>query len=609
MNVRPRLGFDPLALAIGLVAVASFLPALGAGFVQWDDHYNFASNPHYRGLGWSQLHWMVTTAWSGHWAPLTWLTLSLDWALWGMNPFGYHLTSLLFHAANSAVLFVIAACLLARARPDVSMAGVRWGAAVAALVFAIHPLRAESVVWVSERRDVLSGLFYLLTVLTYLRAADAEPAGRRRWLTLSVATFVLAMLSKAIVMSLPLVLLVLDVYPLRRFPTRWREATASRVCPLLLEKMPYAVIALAGAVVAVNFATEFNTATEYPLWARPGVFGYNLIFYLWKTAVPYALSPLYELPSQWDVRDPRLLIGVLLPVALTSVLWVWRRRWPAGLAAWSVYVVTLAPVGGLAVHTGPQIVADRYTYLACLGIAVLAGAGLGLVRGTEWLAPSRQRLVAASTLAALTTLAALAWHQSTTWRDDISLWEQAVAVDPACARCQQSLGASRYAAGHASAAVDPLRRAIALRPDVPEFHADLGLVLLWLDRASEATAHLERATQGFPHNPNLRASLGAALVRTGRLEDGEQQLETVLRRRPDHVEALTTMGFVLAESGRGAAAVGYFERAIAQAPAAAGAHYGLARLALALGDRPRAERELAWLRAFDPDLAERAQRR
>ena len=609
VSVRSRLTPNVLPLVIALVTCAAYLPALGAGFVTWDDDYNFLSNPHYRGLGWSQLAWMLTTAWSGHWTPLTWFTLSLDWTLWGMRPFGYHLTSLLLHAANGVVFFAAAERLLARALPGGSGAGIRAGAMVAALLFAIHPLRAESVVWVTERRDVLSGLFYLLTVLTYLRAADAELVERRRWLTLSVAAFVLAMMSKAIVVSLPLVLLVLDVYPLRRLPTRWPELTTSRVRPVLLEKIPYVLVALAGGLTAVRLATSFTTAAEYPWWAHPGVFGYDLVFYLWKTAVPYGLSPLYELPHRWDSLDPRLVIGVLLPVVVTIVLFVWRRHWPAALPVWGVYIVTLVPVGGLAVHNGPQIAADRYTYLACLGIALLAGGGIALVQRAECLAPALRRFVAASTVTALAGLAVLSWHQSEAWRDSLSLWEHAVAVDPSCAHCQRGLGASRYAAGDAAGAVDPLRRAVAMRPDIPQFHGDLGLVLLWLDRPGEAISHLELATRAFPLEPSLQASLGAALVQTGQVEDGERQLQGVLRRRPDHIKALTAMGFSLAESGRGADAVGYFERAIAGAPQAPAAHYGLARLYLALGNQPGADRELAWLRAFDPDLAERARRR
>jgi Flp pilus assembly protein TadD len=609
MRAGRALGRAGLALGVGLVTFGVFLPALWADFVEWDDEFNFLGNPHYRGLGWRQLVWMVTTAWSGHWAPLTWLTLSLDWTLWGMNPAGYHLTSLVIHAANAAVFFLVAARLLGRAIPGVRDSVIRGGATVAALVFAIHPLRAESVVWVTERRDVLSGLFYLLTVLAYLRAAGEPPSGRRRWLALSVTTFVLAMLSKAIVMSLPFVLLVLDVYPLRRLPNRWTELRAARIRPLLLEKVPYLVVALVGALTAVVVAVDLKGVAEYPLWARPAVFGYNLTFYLGKTLVPYDLSPLYELPDRWDPWDPRLGLGVLVSAIVTVGLMIGRRRWPAGLAVWSVYVVTLAPVGGLAVHGGPQIAADRYTYLACLGLALLAGGAMCRFLSASHLSAVVRSAGTAGAVAGLVGLAALGWQQSGVWRNSITLWEHAVAVDPQCARCQRGLGASRHAAGISAAAVDPLRRAIALRPNLPEFHADLGQILLWLGRAGEAAPHLERASVAFPANPDLRARLGTALVQTGRLDEGRRQLETVLRHRPEHVEALTMMGFALAESGRADEAVAFFERAVRRAPTAPGAHYGLARVYQALGNQPGAERELAWLRGFDPALAQRVQRR
>lgn len=585
------------------------MPGLWAEFVEWDDDYNFLSNPHYRGLGRPQLSWMILSAWSGHWIPLTWLTLSVDWTLWGMNPFGYHLTSLLLHAVNAAVCFFVAARLLARARPNASAAGIRAGATVAALVFAIHPLRAESVVWITERRDVLSGLFYLLTVLTYLRAVDGQPERRRRWLALSVTTFALAMLSKAVVMSLPLVLLVLDVYPLRRFPPRGEDATVSRVRRVLLEKIPYALVAGVGGLLAMRLATDFKAVAEYPLWVRPGVFGYNVIFYLWKTVVPYGLSPLYEVPAQWDPRDPRLVLGLLVLTVGTIGLLVGRQRWPAGLAVWSAYLVTLAPVGGLAVHTGPQIAADRYTYLACLGVALLAGGAVALGQGAPWLSQPLRRIAAGGLVAALVGLAVLAWQQSQVWHDSISLWKHAVAVNPSCARCQRGLGASQHTAGESSAAVDPLRRAVTLRPDLPEFQADLGLILLWLERPAEAVPLLERATLAFPANLSLHAHLGLALVQIRRFEDGRRTLEPVLQRQPEHLDALTAMGFALAESGRAAEARPYFERAVARAPRAPNAHYGLARVHLALGDQAAAQREIDWLRAFDPRLAERAQQR
>src|SRR5213593_4610372 len=203
---------------IALVTFAAFLPALQNQFVSWDDPENFLDNAHYRGLGWSQLRWMWTTH-QGHYIPLTWMTLGLDYLLWGMNPVGYHLTNLLLHMANAAVFYAIGVRLLGAAKPDEAN-GVRekLGAAVAALLFAVHPLRVESVAWATERRDVLCGLFYLLAVLAYLRAwrGPADGAVARRWYWSSVVLFALALLSKAMAMTLPVTLLILDIYPLRR---------------------------------------------------------------------------------------------------------------------------------------------------------------------------------------------------------------------------------------------------------------------------------------------------------------------------------------------------------------------------------------------------------
>lgn len=553
--------------------------------------------------------WMFTTAWSGHWTPLTWLTLGLDWTIWGLDPFGYHLTSLIFHIANAVVFFVLARHLLGRALPGATPAALLAGATAAALVFAVHPLRAESVVWVSERRDVVSGLFYLLTVVTYLQANEGDPRRRRRWLAVSVVIFILAVLSKAIVVSLPVLLLVLDVYPLRRLATPWRAGTASRIGPVLAEKLPYVAVAVAGGLIAISRATEFNAAGQYPLWVRPAVFGYNLVLYLWNTAVPYALSPLYEMPVAWELRDSRLLLGCIVPVVVTVALLALRRRWPAGLAVWTVYVATVAPVGGLVVHTGPQMAADRYTYLACLGFALLVGGAVALALRPDVLDQQVRRFAIAGTLLVLVGLGVLGWQQSRIWRDSISLWGHAVTVDPGCARCLNGLGAAQHAAGASAAAVGSLRQAVVLRPDIADFHADLGIVLLWLDQPGEAAPHLERAIQTYPDHPDLNAHLGVALIRTNRAEDGRRRLETVLKRRPDHVEALTAMGFALTDSGRPNEAAAYFERAVARAPRAPGAHYGLARLYLARGDQTRAEPELDWLRKFAPALAERAQRR
>src|SRR5881628_1952262 len=190
-------------VVIALITCAAFLPTLQNQFVSWDDDKNFLENPHYRGLSWTHLHWMWTTH-LGHYIPLTWMTLGLDYLLWGMNPFGYHLTSLLLHAANEVAFFFVVRRILKRALPSPSERGhaLAVSAGFAALVFAIHPLRVESVAWVTERRDVLSGLFYLSAILMYLRACERGARGRG-WYWAAVGLFVCALLSKSMVVNLP----------------------------------------------------------------------------------------------------------------------------------------------------------------------------------------------------------------------------------------------------------------------------------------------------------------------------------------------------------------------------------------------------------------------
>src|SRR5881409_2506803 len=235
---------------IALITCAAFLPTLQNQFVNLDDNDNFLDNPHYRGLTWTHLRWMWTTH-LGHYIPLTWMTLGLDYLLWGMNPVGYHLTSLLLHAANAVVFFFVVLRILTRALPSPSERSyaLAVSAGFAALVFAIHPLRVESVAWVTERRDVLSGLFYLVAILLYLRACERGARGRG-WYWLSVAVFDCALLSKSMVVNLPVVLLILDVYPLRRLGgfVGWWSEPARRI---YVEKIPFVLLAAAASAVAV----------------------------------------------------------------------------------------------------------------------------------------------------------------------------------------------------------------------------------------------------------------------------------------------------------------------------------------------------------------------
>src|SRR2546428_2827230 len=319
---------------IALVTFVAFLPALQNQFVNWDDKDNFRDNPHYRGLGWTHLRWMWTTH-RGHYIPLTWMTLGLDYLLWDMNPVGYHLTSLLLHAATAVVFFFVVRRILTRALPSPSEHGyaLAVSAGAAALVFAIHPLRVESVAWVTERRDVLSGLFYLLAILMYLRACQRGARGRG-WYWLSVAVFICALLSKSMVVNLPVVLLILDVYPLRRLGgfVGWWSAPARRV---YVEKVPFVLLAAAASAVALMAQLSHNTVTslaQLSVPGRPAVLSYGLSLYLWKTVAPVNLSPLYELPPTVNPWAPPFLLSYGLVLAITATALALRRRVP-GLPA------------------------------------------------------------------------------------------------------------------------------------------------------------------------------------------------------------------------------------------------------------------------------------
>src|SRR5881296_769712 len=435
---QPERG-EPLARALperwgwlvpvltALVTFAAFLPTLNNQFVDWDDHHNLLDNPHYRGLGWTQIRWMWTTFHMGHWLPLTWMSLGLDYLVWGLEPLGYHLTSLVLHATSAAVFYLVARRILGLALPDPDdrgQAGLALSAGFAALLFALHPLRAESVAWATERRDVLLGLFYLLTILAYLRACERGERGRG-WYWGAVGLFACALLSKSMVVNLPIVLLILDVYPLRRLggATGWWSEPARRV---YVEKIPFVLLATAAAAIAVMAQLSVHAAASLAQLSVPGrvaVSAYGLSFYLWKMVVPLNLSPLYPLSPTVNPWAMPFVLRYTMVLAITAIALALRRRVPGLPAAWSAYVVVLLPVLGI-FQSGPQIAADRYTYLAGLGWAILASAGL-LSCWKAWRFP-----LTGLAICVLLGLGVLSWNQVRVWHDSETLWTHALATYP-----------------------------------------------------------------------------------------------------------------------------------------------------------------------------------
>src|SRR3989441_1007776 len=521
-------------VVIALITCAAFLPTLQNQFVNLDENDNFLDNPHYRGLAWTHLRWMWTTH-LGHYIPLTWMTLGLDYLLWGMNPVGYHLTSLLLHAANAVVFFFVVRRILTRALPSPSERGhaLAVSAGFAALVFAIHPLRVESVAWVTERRDVLSGLFYLVTILVYLRACEGEERGRR-WYWLAVATFVLALLSKSMVVNLPIVLLILDVYPLRRLggAVGWWSEPARRI---YVEKIPFALLAAAASAIAIMAQLSHHTmvsVVQLSALGRLAVSVYGVRFYLWKTVAPVTLAPVYELPPTVNPGAVPFILSYGLVLAITAIILALRRRVPGLPAVWLAYIVVLLPVLGI-FQSGQQIAADRYTYLAGLGWAILAGAGLLFSLGRSKTGTLTTPPIAGVAMCLVVGLGVLTWDQVRVWHDSQKLWTHALAINPKSPIAHNNRGTALADQGKLAEAIEHYRQALTMKPDHADALNNCGTALAQQGKPTEAIEHYQQALKIKPDYADALNNWGAALARQGKPAEAIEHYQQALKIKPD----------------------------------------------------------------------------
>ncbi len=569
------------------VTACVFGRAFGLNFVTWDDTTNFVSNQNYRGLGFSQLSWMWTTFHLGHYTPLSWMTLGLDYELWGMNPSGYHATSVILHAVNSALLYQLFLQLLIRARMGAAQVDeprneLRGLAAGGALLFAIHPLRVESVAWVTERRDVVSLLLLVVSILLYLRST-ADPAARSRYYWCSVIAFAAALLSKATVMTLPAVLLVLNIYPLRRLHGV-RDAKSRRV---LIEIIPFGVLASGFALLSI---VALHPPAQLSVAQKLGVSAYGLAFYVRKTLLPTGLSPLYELPGDIRLTEPRVLEGIGVVLVISALAVVFRRRWPALAAAWAIFFVVTLPMLGV-VQNGPQIAADRYTYHS--------GASLALLVSSSWLAvaPRWRRVVVGIGAVLLCVLGVLTWQQTAIWHDGGTLWERAVEIDDRSPIALNSLAGILYERNDVDQALALSRRAAALaptyepafnnvgiglarsgdnagaraayehaltlKPDYDEAESNLGVIAARQGDTASAILHYHRAIADNPMNADAHVNLGNVLARQHRLDEAIGHFESALTIRPDHADAQFDWGVALANAAQLRQAAVHFRAALA----------------------------------------------
>jgi Flp pilus assembly protein TadD len=509
---------------------------------------------------------VFTTGHTGNWIPLTWLSHALDLELYGAYPGGHHATAVALHAANTVLLFLVLQ----------TTTGALWPSAVAAALFGLHPLRVESVAWISERKDVLSTLFWLLATAAYV--GWVRRPSRGRWLAV-VAAFGLGLLAKPMLMTLPCTLLLLDLWPLRRLS--WATVR---------EKVPLLVLALAIAAVAFTAqrrAGAMELAGLLGPWDRLANAVVSYVRYLEHTFWPVGLSPWYSHPA---IEGPPLAGGevaaaaaVLLAISAMALATV--RRLPFLLVGWLWYLGTLLPVIGL-VQIGGHGMADRYTYVPLIGIFVAVTWAVAAL--PIWTVAGARRAGAALTVAILVVLATATWRQTRVWHDTVTLWTATLRVNPRAGVAYYAL-ANKLAAQHRyGEAIAFYRRALALRDDPWRWHVEVAELLQRADRLAAARAHYRKAIARNPEEPVLYNALANVLIREDRLAAARHALEEAIARRPGFAAAHNNLGMVLARQGRLHEAVAAFDAAIAANPALASARANrrVAEQALAAAGEP-----------------------
>lgn len=600
------------AFVVALVTFTVFIQALSNEFVNWDDHETLLNNSRYRGLGWSELRWMFTTFHMGHYQPLSWVSFAVDFFVWGTNPVGYHLTNITLHALNAALFFFLARLLLSAANKsnDQSESMLRVSAGLAALLFSIHPLRVESVAWATERRDVLSGFFFLLTLYAYVRAhLSSDDRSRRAGLVLSFAAFVLSLTAKASAITLPVVLLLLDVYPLRRLQGTWRSWLRPGARTIFWEKVPFAALAMLFAIVAAlaqQSVGALRPMQQYFLSYRLGQAAYASFFYIWKSLVPANLSPLYELPYDFDAWMPLFIACAGSAAAIAIGLYATRRRWPAGLASWVYYVVVLAPVIGIA-QSGPQLVANRYSYFSCMSWAVLIGGGFLRVWNCARENPERRPVfftTCALAISALLILGMMTWKQTEIWRDTKTLWQYVLAVRSESSIAHYNLGRIYEDEGKSDKGIESYRQAVRITPTYAEAHYNLARLLARQGMQDEAIDHYRQVLQVRPDDADTHNNLALLLWSKGQFKASLAELRTAVQIDPQYAKAFFNMGRIYASEGDLDNAVLHYEKALTLNPQEGEIYFGLGN---ALARRGQAEAAIGYLREavkLRPDFAD-----
>jgi protein O-mannosyl-transferase len=580
-----------LAALLALAVIAVYGQTAGFGFVDFDDYQYVAANPNVSaGITRRGLAWAFTAISPSYWHPLTFLSHMLDASLFGLNPGGHHLTSVALHVANTLLLLHLLDRTTRR----------YWSSLFVAALFALHPLRVESVAWIAERKDVLSTFFLLLTLTLY--SLDRE---RRRpapyWA--AVATYAAGLMAKPMLVTLPVLLLLWDVWPLKRVELD-ASAGKGRVSPppfgLVLEKAPFFALSLLSCAVTAFSGHEAGavaTLDSLPLSFRLINALHSYVRYLGDLVWPTNLAIIYPIPKTLSVATGILAGAALL--AVSSLVWRLRRELPSLLVGWCWYLVTLLPAIGL-VQVGQQARADRFTYVPLIGIFIMIAWGLPAL----WLRLGlRRELLAGAAVVSLAACTALTWVQLGHWRSSTTVFNHAIEVVPDNFIAYRLLGNALVLQGDFPAAEHAFQASARISPDEDLTHAWWGAALLKQGKVAEAIEQYSAALSSNPDAEN-QAGLGRALAAAGRIGEAIEHYRQALLIEPSNADLDYLLGAALGRNGDIPAAIEYLGAAVARRPDFAEAHYDLGIALIRSGNTAGAIEHFSAALQVNPDFAE-----
>jgi len=596
-----------LAFAVSLVTFLIYMRSLQNGFVEWDDSTYVFDNQYIRSFNLSFLKWAFFSFYASNWHPLAWVSHAADYAIWGLNPVGHHLTNVILHAVNTFVVVVLVTRLIEawhgtateiETAPFPSKRTLLVAAGMTGLLFGLHPVHVESVAWIAERKDLLCALFFLLSILSYTRyaAGDNAAIGEGKWTArffnryylLTLGFFVLALLSKPMAVSLPSVLLLLDSYPFKRI--RSIKSFLSAVT----EKLPFILLSLFSSTLtflAQQAGETIQSLKDVSISSRLLVAAKSLLAYLGKMVLPIHLIPFYPYPDDVSLLSLKYLAILLLIILFTAICVATARKQAFISCCLGYYVLTLLPVIGI-VRVGSQSMADRYTYLPSIGPFLIIGLAVawlfGLTNPSERGNRSSRMALVIILLVTLTTMTYLTVRQIDIWKNSLTLWDYVISKEPNVAFAHNNRGWVFATLGRFDEAIEDLNKAIALEPNSFEAYNTRGVVFVIMGHYREAIEDFDRAIALKPSCYEAYAARGVSLRNVGQLDRAIDSFNKAIAIHPDRAEAYNDRGLTYAFAKQYLSALHDYNLAIELYPTFAMAFGNRGDLYRAMGENERA---------------------